>query len=63
LARRWSRWIGLESCWTGSSAFSLLTALAASVFPIGPVPITGQTFAVLLTGARLLGFHAWAQWR
>jgi biotin transport system substrate-specific component len=35
-------------------AFSLLTALAAQVyFPIGPVPITGQTFAVLLTGALL----------
>lgn len=35
-------------------AFSLLTALAAQiVIPIGPVPITGQTFAVLLTGALL----------
>src|SRR6476659_1427614 len=35
-------------------AFSLLTALAAQVyFPVGPVPITGQTFAVLLTGALL----------
>src|SRR2546421_5385175 len=34
--------------------FSLLTALAAQiVIPIGPVPITGQTFAVLLTGALL----------
>src|SRR5467141_2225651 len=33
---------------------SLLTALAAQVvIPIGPVPITGQTFAVLLTGALL----------
>src|SRR5687767_14138947 len=33
-------------------AFSLLTALAAQiVIPTGPVPITGQTFAVLLTGA------------
>ncbi len=35
-------------------AFSLLTALSAQiVIPIGPVPITGQTFAVLLTGALL----------
>jgi len=35
-------------------AFSLLTALAAQiVIPIGPVPITGQTFAVLLIGALL----------
>ncbi len=35
-------------------AFSLLTALTAQfVIPIGLVPITGQTFAVLLTGALL----------
>lgn len=35
-------------------AFSLFTALAAQVsIPIGPVPITGQTFAVTLTGALL----------
>jgi biotin transport system substrate-specific component len=34
--------------------FSLLNAVAAQiVIPIGPVPITGQTFAVLLTGALL----------
>ena len=36
--------------------FSLLTALAAQVMiplPWTPVPITGQTFAVLLTGALL----------
>src|SRR5688572_1700198 len=34
--------------------FSLLTALSAQiVIPIGPVPITGQSFAVLLTGALL----------
>jgi biotin transport system substrate-specific component len=34
--------------------FSLLTAIAAQVvIPIGPIPITGQTFAVLLTGALL----------
>ena len=34
--------------------FSLLTALAAQVvIPIGPIPITGSTFAVLLTGALL----------
>ncbi|HVF87809.1 MAG TPA: biotin transporter BioY [Pyrinomonadaceae bacterium] len=37
-------------------AFSLLTALAAQIIiplPFTPVPITGQTFAVLLTGALL----------
>src|SRR4030095_10986221 len=34
--------------------FSLLTALSAQiVIPVGPVPITGQTLAVLLTGALL----------
>src|SRR5213593_9885 len=34
--------------------FSLLTALSAQVvIPIGPIPITGQTFAVLLTGVLL----------
>jgi biotin transport system substrate-specific component len=34
--------------------FSLVTALAAQiVIPIGPIPITAQTFAVLLTGALL----------
>src|SRR6266498_3924379 len=44
----WTRAVGLVF------AFSLLTALAAQiVIPIGPVPITGQTFAVLLTGALL----------
>src|ERR1044071_5970100 len=44
--------------WTRSVSlavvFSLLTALAAQiVIPIGPVPITAQTFAVVLTGALL----------
>lgn len=42
--------------------FSLLTALAAQVsvrLPFTPVPVTGQTFAVLLTGA-LLGSRAGA---
>lgn len=37
-------------------AFSLLTALSAQVvipLPFTPVPLTGQTFAVLLTGALL----------
>ena len=37
-------------------AFSLLTALSAQVvipLPFTPVPITGQTFTVLLTGALL----------
>ena len=34
--------------------FSLLTALSAQiVVPVGAIPITGQTFAVLLTGALL----------
>jgi len=44
--------------WTRSISlvfvFSLLTALSAQIMiPAGPVPITGQTFAVLLTGALL----------
>jgi len=44
--------------WTRSVSlavvFSLLTALAAQIIiPIGPVPVTAQTFAVLLTGALL----------
>ena len=44
----WTRSVSL------AVAFSLLTALAAQiVIPIGPVPITGSTFAVLLTGALL----------
>jgi len=44
----WTRSVGIVV------AFSLLTALAAQVvIPIGPVPITGQTFVVLLTGALL----------
>ena len=44
----WTRSVGLVI------SFSLMTALAAQVvIPIGPVPITGQTFAVLLTGALL----------
>src|SRR6266849_7360494 len=44
----WARSAGLVL------GFSLLTALAAQiVIPIGPVPITAQTFAVLLTGALL----------
>jgi biotin transport system substrate-specific component len=35
-------------------SFSLLTALSAQVvIPTWPVPMTGQTFAVLLTGALL----------
>ena len=44
----WTRAVSL------TVVFSLLTALAAQiVIPIGPVPITGSTFAVLLTGALL----------
>ncbi|HEX8355135.1 MAG TPA: biotin transporter BioY [Pyrinomonadaceae bacterium] len=46
--------------WTRSAllvaGFSLLTALAAQAvvpLPFTPVPLTGQTFAVLLTGALL----------
>ena len=38
------------------SGFALLTALAAQIripLPFTPVPITGQTFAVLLSGAAL----------
>ncbi|HHC07678.1 MAG TPA: biotin transporter BioY, partial [Actinobacteria bacterium] len=37
-------------------AFALLTALGAQIripLPFTPVPITGQTFAVLLAGAAL----------
>lgn len=46
----WTRTLGLVL------AFSLLVALAAQIvipLPWTPVPITGQTFAVLLTGALL----------
>ena len=44
----WTRSVGLVF------GFSLLMALAAQIFiPIGPVPITAQTFVVLLTGALL----------
>ncbi len=46
----WTRSLGLVL------GFSLLTALAAQIvipLPWSPVPITGQTFAVLLTGALL----------
>jgi biotin transport system substrate-specific component len=46
----WTRSLGLVL------GFSVLTALAAQIvipLPWGPVPITGQTFAVLLTGTLL----------
>lgn len=44
----WTRSVGLVF------SFSLLMALAAQIsIPAGPVPITGQTFVVLLTGALL----------
>ena len=44
----WTRSVGLVF------SFSLLMALSAQIMiPIGPVPITGQTFVVLLTGALL----------
>jgi biotin transporter BioY len=44
----WTRSVGLVF------GFSLLMALSAQiVFHVGPVPITGQTFVVLLTGALL----------
>jgi len=36
------------------SGFSLMTAVCAQIaFYVGPVPVTGQTFAVLLAGAVL----------
>src|SRR4026209_2185112 len=44
----WTRSVGLVI------VFSLFIAAAAQVaLHIGPIPITGQTFAVLLTGALL----------
>jgi len=44
----WTRSVGLVF------SFSLLMALSAQILiAIGPVPITGQTFVVLLTGALL----------
>lgn len=44
----WTRSVGLVF------AFSLLMALAAQIsIPVGPVPITAQTFVVLLAGALL----------
>ncbi len=55
----------IESAWPGESvrrdvllvlAGSVLTALSAQVaipLPFSPVPVTGQTFAVLLVGAVL----------
>jgi biotin transport system substrate-specific component len=44
----WTRSVGLVV------VFSLLTAACAQfAIHIGPIPITGQTFAVLLTGALL----------
>ena len=44
----WTRTVGIVV------AFSLLTALSAQVtIPMWPVPMTGQTFMVLLTGALL----------
>lgn len=44
----WTRTVGIVV------ACSLLTALSAQVvIPMWPVPLTGQTFAVLLTGALL----------
>ena len=44
----WTRSVGLVF------SFSLLMALSAQILiPIGPVPITAQTFVVLLTGALL----------
>ncbi len=44
----WTRSVGLVM------VFSLfIAAMAQFTIPIGPVPITGQSFAVLLTGALL----------
>src|SRR5437870_6528492 len=51
-ARRLARDLGLMV------AFSLLTAASARLtVPLTPVPITGQTFGVLLTGALLGGWR------
>lgn len=56
LIRRWVRQRSLVSDLGLVIAFSLFTALMAKIkIPLWftPVPITGQTFAVLLTGALL----------
>ncbi len=56
LVDHWStrRRLALDLMWV--VGFSLLTALAAQIaipLPFSPVPLTGQTFAVLLSGAVL----------
>jgi biotin transport system substrate-specific component len=53
-SRRWWRDLSLML------GFSLLTAVSARLvvpLPFTPVPVTGQTFAVLLTGALLGGWR------
>jgi biotin transport system substrate-specific component len=55
-ARRLGRDVALMA------GFSLLTAVSARFampLPFTPVPLTGQTFAVLLTGALLGGWRGW----
>lgn len=55
LVDRWSR-PGLAADLAWITGFSLLTAVLAQVsipLPFTPVPLTGQTFAVLLAGAVL----------
>lgn len=56
LVRTWIRQRTLLTDFGLVIGFSLLTALMAKIaipLPFTPVPITGQTFAVLLTGALL----------
>ncbi len=56
----WPRRTEATAAWTRDAllvlAFSLMTALSAQIavpLPFSPVPLTGQTFGVLLTGALL----------
>ena len=56
LIDRWSRRPSLAADLAWITGFSLLTAALAQVripIPFNPVPLTGQTFAVLLAGAVL----------
>lgn len=56
LVGAWAAPLGWAKSVALVAVFSLLTALAAQVavpLPWTPVPLTGQTFAVLLTGALL----------
>ncbi|HLW77988.1 MAG TPA: biotin transporter BioY [Terriglobia bacterium] len=56
LVDRWSRRTGVAADLGWIVGFSLLTAVLAQIripLPFTPVPLTGQTFAVLLAGAVL----------